>query len=377
MSIVRKLLLLLIILHTVSCVSMKKFSSVNTLLADMKKDSLAMSTKIKESNERIDELLRRNISLGSDTLRLHSEYRALLEKHERICEENHQELVRLNAQVHGTSRRASSSASGGRVTKASSSLSKSISSLGNEINSILSNENKSLYKINPKNWELTILLRDSLLYVPVIDNDRIVYDHNRLSPKGEMLLSKLASMIVEKDNFDVVVRENIFINSPYLKYIPNAKVEELTTIDKEVVTAVIDTLMNRGVVSYVTTRPAEINTITDNAVIDARESQRLDSLRAMREAERIKQQELSRRAELIRQSERAKRMAADRTTVVMRALMRQCYSNLGSTRLSRDVSYMKVGLNTPLPENDWIEIIIRPDVSELQKLLKDLENKNK
>lgn len=376
MSTVRKLLILLVILHTVSCVSMKKFSSVNALLTDIRKDSAAMSEQIKENSKRLDDLLRRNIALGTDTLRLFSEYKALMEKHERICEENHQELVRLNAQIHGTSRRASSSLSGGRVSKAATSLSKSISNLGNEVQSILSNESKSLYRIEPRNWELTILLRDSLLYVPVMDNDKIVYDHNRLSTKGEALLYKLASMFVEKDNFDIVVRENIFINSPYLRYIPNAKTEEITTVDKQVVTAVIDTLMHRGVVSYVANRPAEVTTTTDNAVIDARQSQRLDSIRAVQEAERIKQQELNRRTEMIRQGERAKRMAADRTTVVMRALMRQCYMNLGSTRLSRDVSYMKVGLNAPLPENDWIEIIIRPDVSDLQKLLKDLENKN-
>ncbi|MEG0500287.1 MAG: hypothetical protein RR550_04095, partial [Rikenellaceae bacterium] len=169
----KKIVLLLIILHTVSCVSMKKFSSSQTLLTNLRKDSVVKAKLIGEQNDRIDELLRRNISLGRDTLRLYSDYATLLENSSRTEEENRQEIVRLNSLLYGTNRRSNASGSNNRVTKVSASLTKSIAAFGEEVRQVLRNEPKNLYTITNKNWELTIRLRDSLLYVPVMDNDRV------------------------------------------------------------------------------------------------------------------------------------------------------------------------------------------------------------
>lgn len=372
----KKILVILIILHTVSCVSMRKFSSTEALLTNLRKDSLTKENLIREQNDRIDELLRRNIALGRDTLRLFIDYADLLQRHERMSDENRQEIARLNAHLSGTSRRLNVSGANSRLSRVSGALSKSITGFGEEIRRILKNEDTSSYIITVRNWELTIALRDTLLYVPVIDNDRVVYDHTRLSNSGEAILNKLASMIVEKDHFDIVVRENVYINSPNLRFMANAKFDPVTPLDKEVVAAVIDTLMTRGVVSLVASKITE-RPVSDNAVVDTELVHRLDSIRAVQEVERIKRMELNRRTEALRQRERAQRLAADRTTVVMRSLMKYCYNKLGTTRISRDASYVKTGAQSEMPDSGWVEIILRPDVSELNKLLQSIENRNK
>lgn len=375
----KKLITLLIVLHTVSCVSMKKFSSVDALLAGMKKDSIEQAKVMIDQNSRIDELLRRNISLGRDTLRLFSNYVTLLEKHERTSEENRQEIVRLSAQLQGTSKRMSNANSGGRVTKMATSIAKSINNLGNDLRQVLCNEEKALWNVESKSWDLVITLHDSLLYVPVMDYNKTVYDHNRLSGKGEYLLGRLASLMIEKDNFDIVVREYIYINSPHLQYIPNAKTESMTLLDKETVVAVIDTLMTRGVVTINTSpsvKPSD-TVFSNNRVLDLELSRKQDSIKMAREAERIKQIEMERMAEVARMRAREKRRAADRTTVVMRALMRNCYTNLGKSKLSRDVSYVKAGCDTEMEDNGWIEIILKPNMAELFNIVKEIENRSK
>lgn len=353
---------------------MRKFSSTEALLANLRKDSINKESLIREQNDRINELLRRNIALGRDTLRLFVDYANLRMLHEQISENNRQEIVRLNANLSGISRRSNVTGTNSRVSRVSGILSKSIAGFGEEIRQILRNEDPSLYRINVRNWELTIALKDSLLYMPVIENDNVVYDYTRLSQSGESVLNKLASMIVEKDHFDIVVRENAFINSPNLRFISNAKYDHVALHTKDAVVT-IDTLETRGVVSFVTSRSTE-KSISDNAVVDPELVHRLDSIRVAQEMERIKRMELNQHTEALRQRARAQRLAADRTTVIMRSLMRCCYSKLGSSRISRDISYVKTTDQSAIPDNDWVEIILRPDVSELNKLLKDIENRN-
>lgn len=357
---------------------MKKFSSVDALLADMKSDSIEKAKIIIEQNSRIDELLRRNISLGRDTLRLFSNYTALQEKFERTSEENRQDIVRLNAQLQGTSKRISNSSAGGKISKMSTSITKSINNFGNDLRQVLNNHSKAHWNVESKNWDLVITLHDSLLYVPLIDNDKIVYDHNRLSRNGEYLLSRLSSVIVEKDNFDVVVREYIYINSPYLRFIPNAKTESMTSFDKEAIVAVIDTLMTRGVVSINTMsaiKPSD-TIYSKNGVFDLEQSRKQDSIKFAQETERVKQAELQRMTEIARQRDREQRRAADRTTVVMRAMMKNCYNNLGKTKISRDASYVKADGNTETTDSNWIEIILRPNMTELHNIIKVTEKQN-
>lgn len=356
-----------------SCVSMKKFSSVEKAYANLKNDSVALSSQIKEQSDRIDDLTRRTISLGIDSLRLYGEYTALLEKYKNDIEENRQEIARLNAHLYGTSKRNynnSANSSTSRILKIFNSLSKSMNTFAKEISNTLFHYNKSLYSIENRNWELSIVLRDSLLFPAVDDNGKIAYDHRRLTRDGEIVLAKIASMIVEKDNFDVVVREYININSPNLSYIPSAKIDEVN-ISKNEITAIIDTILY--VNQNISSKPKD--SAAGNAVIDIAQSNRIDSLKALQEAERIKNKEIERLATIAKEKDRAYRKAADRTSVVMRTLMKNCYYNMGSNKISRDVSYIKSGGVVKEQELGWVEIIFRPNLSGLYDLIQELEKR--
>lgn len=355
-----------------SCVSMKKFSSIEQSYSNMKKDSIRLTTQIKVQNDRIDDLTRRNISLGIDSLRLYSEFSSLLEKYQNDMEDNRVEIARLNAHLYGNSKRNynSNANNATRILKIVSSLSKSMGMFAKDINNILFNYNKSLYSINNHNWELSIILKDSLLYPAVDDNGKIAYDYRRLTRDGEIILSKIASMIAEKENYDVVVREYISINSPNLIQIPSAKTDDIF-ISKTEINAIIDTIIS--VNHAITTKP---NSITGNAVIDPTQSNRMDSIRAIQEAERIKSREVERLSQIAKEKDMSSRKAADHTTVIMRAIMKSCYYNMGSNKISRDVSYVKSRM--PQEENmGSIEIIFRPNLSGLYDLIQELEKQNK
>lgn len=378
MKIVRKLIGFIVILYMFSCVSMKKFSSVNTLLTEMKKDSTQTARIMNSQNDRIDDLLRRNISLGRDTLRLFNDYFNLLERFERTKEDNRLEIARLNTQLRGSSKRSNNSQINGRVSKVASSLSKSTASLGDEIAYFLRQQNKSLFSIDNKNWELVIRLRDSLLYMPVTYNTHVEYDRSRLTREGEALLAKIASMLVEKDNFDITTREYIYVNSPRLQNIPHARIEDLSTPNKKVLEAVIDTLVNKGVMVINTTNSSlRTNEMIAqrSGVIDIEQSYRRDSINAVREAERIRREELERVAEYNKQKERAYLHSIDRSTVIVRTLMKYSYHNMGSSKITREVSYIK--LKHGEREGDWIEIVLRPSIGELYETIKDIENRNR
>ena len=141
--------------------------------------------------------------------------------------------------------------------------------------------------------------------------------------------------------------------------------------------AFIDTILNNQFEVYPDSlfRAKE----SDNAVIDINESNRLDSLNAVKIANRRKK-ELYLLAEKSRQikseENRVGRKLADPTTAIIRELMKFCYDNLGEKEMSREVSYIKTNDTTVL-NNRWIEIVLKPNIKELYTIIKEVEKSQK
>ena len=372
----------LILAMTYSCVTMQKFSAAQGSSNKLLQDSIKFEEDIKSLNDKIDDLTIKNISLGTDTIRLYSRIMDMSVKYEREIEDIRYDLGRLNSQSHGSSKKDTSRNMTPRVSKIANSISKSVSMLGGDIKTILWNNDARLYNVKSDNWELSINLRDTLLFPTFIEsNGDVTYDYSRLTKAGNNILTKIASIVVKKDNYNVIVKKTIYINSPNLEYIPVIN-DDLYGIDSLKIMAFIDTMINNGLKSHSTVSAVDADTIKiPNNVIDIIQSNKLDSINDARLQEEIINKEIvealkKKGLEIKERKDKAKRKLTDPTTTIARKLMKYSYDNLEGSKISREISYIKAEDSDAL-NNRWIEIVLKPNIEELYIIIKEIQNNKK
>lgn len=371
-----KFLLFIILILLCSCVSMKQFTSVSLLYSQIQKDSVEMQNDIIKKDADIADLIKLNISLGTDTLRLHKEHSLLSNKYTMDIQEGKDEIGRLSSRIYGIGERETFMKENEelRILKISSSINNTLSSSAWQLEESLLSYNRSHYDIENKNWELKILIRDTILYQPFEDGG---FNYGKLSKTGKKIISQISKIIVEKDNFDLIVKEYVYINSPELIYLPPARivVEQPTVrmIAIEDDTIYNDTSLESKIYEHFD--PVERAKMEEIRIEKARQTkimkERIRSYRLTQEKKNreIEQEETKKRIRHLRNMK-----VNDRTTVIMRHIVSHCYPKLGKNSISKDVTYIKFEQSTEEIGEGWIEIIMRPDIEILYDGLNELNN---
>lgn len=376
---VKNLFLIALALGAVSCTTMNKYVAIESSLAEMRKDSLALAEQIAENNKRIDELVARTISLSRDTLRLYSDNAALKQSLDDNAERSRQEIARLTSQMNASSRKFSSNSNpdAGRVLKISSALNNSVKGVGEEMRLVLRNEKNTLYNIAYSDWAVSVTISDELLYDFVDIDGKKVPDKSKLSKGGLSIVAKVSKIIVEKANYDIVVREYVGVRSPELKYIPSSMFDDISEIETEKLELLIDSLMQKGILDFQ-------KELVDLNIAFKEEDFNVDSLGLITPMANIKSKiteaEKNRIIEENKSKERTKDKyrhlmgnmkmkgglnSNDRTSAIMRLLMNECYEKLGANTISKDATYVK--MESKIEGDNGVVFIFRPKLTDLYK----------
>lgn len=189
------------------------------------------------------------------------------------------------------------------------------------------------------------------------------------------IVNNISKIIVEKANYDITVREYIGVRSPKINYIPKSVFDEISEIETEKLSSLIDSLMEKGILDFHKDRKELKLNISDNDL-------NVDSLglitpeanikSKISEAERARLEEENKSKERTKDKYRSmmKNMRTesvlrshDRTSSIMKVLMESCYEKLGANTISKDASYVK--LESKIEGDNGVVFIFRPKLTDL------------
>lgn len=369
-----------LLVGTLSCTSMKKYLIAEEQLTQLRADSVTKEQTISTLNARVDELVKRTIALGRDTLRLFSENTALKTLNSELDERSRLDISKMSAQLQSSSARRFGSNNTQdnqklkHIDKVSGALMTSMGSIKKELLVTLSRHDAASYSINTDKWGVVLRLSDDLLFDHSIVGGVKVYDRSKLSLSGTMIVSRLAYLIVEKDKIHVSVKEYVPLRQAKVGSMPTSHIGDMKTVDYEAVEKVIDSLLTDGVLSFSTLdKPQEMFYLPMEAADSSRVGELIaqmrentsqyliDSTQYSQSMSDAKTKYIRYMSNLNEQKQIGAAADKDRTTRVMELLLERCYNKLGANEVTKNAVYLR----TVDKAYQGVEIVISPKLDIL------------
>ncbi len=221
----KKVTLLLLLVGVVcSCVSNKKFNS-------MKAEALRLDSELDSANSYIDELLRHNEALATDSAQLYMSYTELQERYQKLLDDGSAETARMLQELE------SSQMALNERSRRVNELETMLHNREEAINAIRSKVADALTGFDGKG--LTISIKDGNVYVSMEDKLLFRSGSFEIDPSGAQAVRDLSDVLAQNPDINVMVEGH----TDDVPYRPNGQLRDNLDLSAKRATTVVRLLL--------------------------------------------------------------------------------------------------------------------------------------